>query len=71
MSTSMGSDCVDCGEHITETERHAGRSCHRCHGLMHAECAMSTPDENDVCEACHTAHALEYRREMKARGSEA
>jgi hypothetical protein len=52
-------NCIDCAEELTETELRFKRGCISCHGIMHAECAMSDPRENDICECCLNSAPLE------------
>ena len=50
--------CADCEEEITTYELRDSRQCHYCHTVLHFECVMVTPKEDDVCEPCfHAEHA--------------
>lgn len=59
--------CIDCREPILESEARA--FCCACKGRLHAECAMSSIHENDICEDCYikeqaAEYALEHESEV-------
>lgn len=63
-------NCIDCTESINESERRNARACSCCHGAMHAECAMSSLEGEDFCEACYYGDSAAFTLQM-AKGAEA
>lgn len=60
--------CIDCTEHIKESERKASRLCAGCALPMHEECAMFGPQGSDFCEPCFYRDAQNHMEEMKRIG---
>jgi hypothetical protein len=59
--------CTDCQEPILESEYRGACWCKRCRGLLHAECRMSSPTEEDFCEYCLRLDAAEFAERMRTR----
>lgn len=57
--------CIDCREQILESEHFV--FCVKCRGRMHAECAMTSISEDNICEDCYIKEqAAEYALEHEA-----